>query len=273
MTSSNKIIPIDIDGVKFTIAKTPNHLFWERLITSRWEEWTFKAVKEYIKPGGTFIDIGSWEGPFTLYAASLGAIVHSVEPDTTAISYFKKHIELNPQLSGRINLHQYALLDENKNIELFERYGFGDSASSILRKTRDTGTSQTVQGKTFSSFIEENNIMRADLIKMDIEGGEFSVIPSMAEGLKKLGYPPLICAFHSVYLKESYMKQRRLLEKLSKLNGRLSILTGKITANKFARENIKKVLESLSPYRKIILARGGKDIINDLLHDGTALFI
>ncbi len=44
----------------------------------------FDALDEHIHPGSVFIDIGAWIGFVSIYAAQLGATVHSYEPDPAA---------------------------------------------------------------------------------------------------------------------------------------------------------------------------------------------
>jgi len=263
---------INIGNVSFNTAGTQNDYFWDNFERKGWEENTFRILDRYIKPGAIFIDIGCWEGPFTLYAASLGAVVHAIDPDEKALTGLREHLNLNPELKQNIRIHQFALTNEDKTVTLYERGRFGDSASSTIDRARDTGNSYSVQGKTFTTFLKENNIDHADLIKMDIEGGEFSVIPAMADGLKLLGFPPLITAFHAVYLKENYMKQKRFLKNISRLNGKLSIAAGKIFANKYARDKILSTLESLNCYSSAESISGKRELVDDLMHDGTVLF-
>jgi len=263
---------VKINNVLFYISKGQNDFFWDNLESNKWEEQSFSVLDKFIKPGMLFIDIGCWEGPFSLYAASLGAIVHAIDPDEKAISELKKNIDLNPGLKQNIHIHQFAIACDNKQILLFERGRFGDSASSLMDRSRDTGNSYSVQGKTFEKFLKENNINHADFIKMDIEGGEFSLIPDIINGLEMLGFPPLLLAIHAVYLKENYMKRNNLLTKISRLNGKLSIAAGKIFANKFAKSEIIKLLEFLKCYKSVSAVTGNQDIFKELMHDGMVLF-
>jgi len=55
----------------------------------------------------------------------------------------------------------------------------------------DGETRWTVDGLSFEDFIRQNGIDDCNFIKMDIEGGEYSVIPTMTEYLKK--HHPTVC--------------------------------------------------------------------------------
>ena len=263
---------IEIGGVSFRAASSANSGFWLTFKEHGWENFTFGLLKEHLSPGSVFLDIGCWEGPFTLYAASLGAVVHAIDADNRAITQLRENIKLNPHLINNIHIHNIALTDEDKPVNLYERRNFGDSASSLLMRSRDSGNFAGVQGKTFNTFIRESNITKIDFIKMDIEGGEFIILPGMKGSLKQLGHPPLLIAFHSVYLKESYINRYTILRKLSKLNGKLSIALGRLFAGKYAGEKIADVLNDLSEYKTRIAEEKHKQLIKNIQHDSLVFF-
>ena len=61
---------------------------WPRVPAGAWEPYTFEMLDRLLLPAdrapdgaATLIDIGAFNGPISLYAASIGASVYAVEAD------------------------------------------------------------------------------------------------------------------------------------------------------------------------------------------------
>lgn len=216
---------IDLGGTCFRVAH--EHAFWETLRAGTWEPDTVAFLKETVRPGSCFIDIGAWMGPTTLIAAAHGAHCHSFEPDPIAFGQLKANVEANdPELRSRIELHNLAVTQDGAPIRLFTRHRFGDSGSSMLDRVKDQGGSVEVPSTTFDHFVAAHHIDRIDLIKMDIEGGEFLVLPTMKAALQRFK-PVLYLAVHLPYILEHFEKKhtpsgamRRARRKIMPLVGR-----------------------------------------------------
>lgn len=175
-----------------------NHMFdddfWAGI--KSWEVETFEALDNYLGKGKTFLDIGAWNGVFSLYAASLGATVYAVEPDPVAYDKLVKNISLN---SSNIIAINEAVSDKTGAAYLWNEDGnMGNSMSSLIENRYDAEVPWQVKTTTITDLISKYEI-KPDLIKMDIEGGEGIVIPYSFGALKKLSCP-LHLSIHPVWI-------------------------------------------------------------------------
>ena len=194
--------------------------FWDSFSSGTWEPSTVAMLEKLIQPGMQVLDIGAWRGPVTLIASSRGAIVHAFEPDPVAFAALEANVKANdPELVARIHLHNLAVTHDGTPIKLFTRWAFGDSGSSILPRLRDSGASVQVTSTTFDQAVSDAGLDRIDFIKMDIEGGEFHLLPGMRGALERFK-PVLRVAVHYPYLVEHFQKMnaprgwRRRLKKV-----------------------------------------------------------
>lgn len=214
---------IQLRGLRFSIAATEP--FWGTLERGEWEPETIALLERCNGPGRRFVDIGAWMGPTTLIAAACGSECWSFEPDPVAFGKLQANVNANPEFAGRIHLFNNAVTPDGAPIRLFTRFTFGDSGSSMLSRVKDAGQSVEVASTTFDRFIGDHGIDRIDLLKMDIEGGEFLVVPTMRAALERI--KPVFCvATHYPYLIEFFQKkrapsgiQRRLGRALSRISG------------------------------------------------------
>jgi predicted O-methyltransferase YrrM len=90
--------------------------FWDRYEAVAWEPETLSILRAHLDGRTTFVDIGSWIGPTTLFAAAHARRVIALEPDPVALRQLRRNISLNPELAARIMVHQarsgHARLDQ-----------------------------------------------------------------------------------------------------------------------------------------------------------------
>lgn len=174
--------------------------FWTRWLPAGWEQDTFDFVDEYARPGVTFIDIGTWIGPISLYAAALGARVISLEPDPVAHPSLVANVALNREtLPGSIEVLQQAFNATPGTVRIYGNHkGFGTSGSSSI----GTGwRSITVPACTVDDLVA----MAGDgpnVLKVDIEAHEYFCGPQLAELRRKLD-APMNLSVHPSSLRQS----------------------------------------------------------------------
>ena len=178
--------------------------FWHNVFPNHWEDFTFEVLDHYLHPDQNYLDIGSWIGPTILYASSKAKHSFGVEPDSVAYEALKTNITLNPELKQKITPINKALSYKSGTMNLYKRTRFGDSSSSLVRSLSDDF--QSVSVSTLKDLLKDYQITNLSLIKMDIEGGEYLLIPSMRKYLKRYK-PPLYLSLHPEFLKSSMRKR------------------------------------------------------------------
>lgn len=178
----------------------PYHLnFWRNFSAGYWEPDTFKVLGEYLSPGSVVCDIGAWIGPTVLYAASRCSKVFCFEPDNVAYHYLLWNLRLN-QLDNVLPFN-IALASED-GLQKISSFGsrLGDTRSSLLNPKQEDQVD--VLCLTWDSWQRFASPGRVDFIKMDIEGGEFSLLPSMKDYLAE-EKPTLYLSTHAMFLPEN----------------------------------------------------------------------
>jgi FkbM family methyltransferase len=197
---------VRIAGLEFKVRSGgERRVFWDRVAAGGWEPQTFSVFRRFLDPGSSCIDIGAWVGPLTLYAAHLARRVHAIEPDPVAHAELAANVAANPTLRDRIALHNQCIAPKPGTVDLYaggmyhsEEARFGDSMSGIW-PTQSCGDqpSQRVDGVPLEDFMANQAITGCSLIKMDIEGGEYSLIPGRWRRLAAHAMPTLLVSFHA----------------------------------------------------------------------------
>jgi FkbM family methyltransferase len=166
--------------------------FWDRVEAGNWEPGTLRVLEDLLGPGALFVDIGAWVGALSLYAAALGAEVVAVEADPRALDQLGRNLAANPELADRVRVVPRALAAAGGAVRMGARRKPGDSMSSVL--LADGGETWTSPGMTPADLASSLPQARVDLVKIDIEGGEYAVLPALAPLLES--GPALLLALH-----------------------------------------------------------------------------
>ena len=200
---------INFKKLNFLVEPKNYQSFWSNFLS--WEQEDLNFVTEKGEQDKIFIDIGAWIGPYTLIAASMGMKVYAFEPDKVAFQELKKNIELNrfkyePQIFnyGLSKLDSRAYLYSNTN-------DFGKSESGLINYKNQQNTKKTqIELKNFLQEINKiknhNLNNKIKILKIDIEGGEFSFEKEIYDLVK---LEKLYCIFsyhHMVFNKNKFKK-------------------------------------------------------------------
>ena len=150
--------------------KLRDHLF-RRILFPRF-------LRREIRPGDIVIDCGANIGEFTDLFARYGAVVHAFEPHPIAFEKLRQRFEGTP------NVHCYnqAVSNLQGTLPLFLRTDDSDpigaiESSSIMPEKDNVSKENFINVEVirFVDFISKFD--RIKIIKMDIEGAEYKVIP------------------------------------------------------------------------------------------------
>lgn len=137
----------------------------------------------YIKPGMTVFDIGAHAGLYTIIsslAVGRDGMVYSFEPNQRNVVLLKQHIALNHLSNVKVI---EAAVSDHDGVSSF------DDAESHIGKLHPAGR---VQVKTVK--LDDLNI-KPDVVKMDIEGGEWLALLGMRNTLST-SRPTIFLATH-----------------------------------------------------------------------------
>jgi FkbM family methyltransferase len=191
--------------------------FWKRVAHGRWEPRTLQILREHLTAAAIYWDIGAWIGPTVLLAARRCKRVYCLEPDPHAFEHLLANLRLN-QLTNVVPLH-FALTREDGIVRMASyTETLGDSTTSLIHANRPSNSIQ-VPGISFKTLLNIVHGEAPNFIKMDVEGSEFDLIPSMRDFLKDTR-PTLHLSTHAPYFP---VEQRR--HEMSRLTELFTIYT------------------------------------------------
>jgi len=157
----------------------------------------FLALKDHLKPGGVFLDIGANIGLYSLMGAQLvGAEgkVFAFEPDPSNFALLRRNVELNGM--GSVVAPQQMALGEHADaggVTFYSPARGGSPESSLVSKGANM-RSVTVPLDTLDAFCERSGVS-PDLIKIDTEGAEWPIIQG-GLGVIRAKKPLLVVEYH-----------------------------------------------------------------------------
>lgn len=193
LTKINKKSPIDIiyHGVKFRLYPHNNTIESKMFVSSRLREGKeLDVISDYIKNGGTFLDIGSNIGYYSLMAAKLGATkIIGVEPNPIVLDRFKANIKFN-KFEKLIKTFQIGIGEKLSTLEL--RLSQSDMGSSSIVNTKLISDNIKIKVIPLEKLLKKEDITKVDVLKIDIEGFEDRALFPYFKNLNKKFYPRLV---------------------------------------------------------------------------------
>ena len=184
--------PLDFGG-KFRVDLTDN-IQRQIYFLGHYEPKITELIRRTLAPGDTFIDIGANTGYYTVLAGLLvgsQGVVHSFEPIPYIFSAMQSNVSLNSL--NNVYLNQVALYEDETEVEMFLPGAGNLGCGSMVKQPHHPGLSIRCPATSLDRYVKRVGIEHIRLIKMDIEGGEFSALKGMKEVLSNPSGPDLIC--------------------------------------------------------------------------------
>lgn len=163
---------LELSGERFFFADAaaPELSFWTQATRhGRWETATLAELRAVLRPGDVLLDIGAFIGAYTLLGSRLvgpeGRVV-AFEPDGRARARLERNLRRNG--AANVTVLPYAVGDHDGPVRFSAS---GDSVGHV-----DARGDSDVEMVTLDGICAALGVT-PDVIKMDIEGGELSVIP------------------------------------------------------------------------------------------------
>lgn len=190
-------------GRLFTMEEVPGEFDFWTCYENGWEDDTHQDLDGLLKDRSnpSFIDVGAWVGPISLWVANRCPIVLALEPDPVARKLLERNLMNNDVLN--VVIREEALGDGNTinlgvkdAVENGKEAGeYGDSMTSSLYE--NSSRSFTVDTVTFQQLVDNYSLDPNNLlIKIDIEGGEADALLSNLEFIRQYR-PPIHLSFHA----------------------------------------------------------------------------
>jgi FkbM family methyltransferase len=127
-----------------------------------------------IKNGEIIIDIGAHIGAFTCLAASKGANVYSFEPVEDNYILLEENLKQNSLVSHTV---KKAIFSYTGDLHL--NINKENSGGHSIFETGSKNQEISVQTTTLSDFMKQEKIEHIDLLKIDCEGSEYEILPTL----------------------------------------------------------------------------------------------
>jgi FkbM family methyltransferase len=154
-------------------------------------------VRERLKPGDVFVDIGANLGLFTLTAAQRAGPsghVYAFEPSPREAEMLEYNVRQNG--FNNVTIVRQALSDHSGEASFIVAT---DGGTNSLEKNphpeQIVERREKVSLNTLDAFIADNDIRRIDMIKIDVEGGECAVLRGGATVFRRSDAPVVLSEF------------------------------------------------------------------------------
>ena len=168
-------------------------------LLGNYEKEKMKLIEEHLSINNSVFDIGAHVGYYTLLASEVvgdeGNVV-SFEPLPSNINYLKQHIKLNSCKNVKII---EAAVSEKEGIAKFN-----ESKNNYQGHLSDNGNISVFK-VSIDELYNKGELPKPDLIKIDVEGEELSVLKG-AKSLLTKNSPKIFLATHNNLAKDIHKK-------------------------------------------------------------------
>lgn len=162
--------------------------------------------QEYpLSEGSVVFDVGAYQGQWASdIVGRYNCQVYCFEPIVSFYERVAKRFASNP----KIQVFPFGLLDQDRTCEMF----FNHDGSSSHRKAKEK---QPAKFKAAEAFIKDKGIKEIDLMKINIEGDEFLLLPHLIDSGMINNIENIQIQFHP-FIKNAKAKMDAIRAELSK---------------------------------------------------------
>jgi FkbM family methyltransferase len=164
------------DGISLSVeASLRSFVTSVLLIDEDWFEPEMKFWRTHLKPGMVVIDVGANVGVYTFSAAtrvgSTGRVI-AVEPTTLCVQCLHQTIQVND--FQQVSVYAAAASDTEGSLSF--RVSANSELNEVVISNVEESDLITIPCLPLDTICEKENIQRVDLLKIDAEGHELSVL-------------------------------------------------------------------------------------------------
>lgn len=192
-------LPLVVRNRQFQVAPHPLAAAAAREFCSGFEEGTLRFFDAALPSCDRMIDFGAYLGFTALYAATHVDTVFAFEPSPVNHELLAANISVNPDLAPRIRLFRHGLGARDEQVTLYAK-AVADSGASVFRDIERGGLisgapEASVALRDAAAVLREIGLTSRTLLKIDVEGAEYAVLPAIAPLLAE-HRPWLHVSFH-----------------------------------------------------------------------------
>ena len=151
--------------------------------TGTYEPKTTGLIREALRPGDTFLDVGANVGHYTLLAASVVGSkgrVHAVEASRATAERLEETVTRN-ELGGVVSVHLAAAADRRYEATVHAAEGEHAIGMRNIRPEQDGVAIERVEAWPLDDLLPD---VRPDVVKVDVEGSDLRALVGMRKLLE-----------------------------------------------------------------------------------------
>jgi FkbM family methyltransferase len=167
--------------------------FWDQYRSGAWEPDTLQFLRDCLKPGDLFVDVGAWIGPVSIWAHMLGAYTLAFEPDPIAYEELERRVPgawygaIATRSGARVLLPNPKPGGEfGDSMSRLANGRHGEAVGGLHGAARASGGVYT-QAWTLQGILQYRPAPA--LVKIDVEGYETILMRSLGPWLAERGIP------------------------------------------------------------------------------------
>lgn len=246
--SSGRTLEVTLGDERFVVSIARDWAFfienWKGWETGDLERELFSFVSGNGRSDHVFLDVGAWIGCVTLLAARKFSRVYAFEADPVSVEDLRENIRLN-QLDNVVVVPKFVA-DSGGSRTLYSMHSGNNSGSSMFHV--DGKTSWEVESIRLDEFITGNIDEGAPIVlKMDIEGAEYAVLPTLARMFEGARIDQFCLSLHPFLLARKF----RGNDLLTKLKRRFSLTLNTVRMLWLLRRFRRAVDANGRPFRRM----------------------